>query len=271
MSSLLVWVKHNPQKAGLFAFAICGVMGWLYFNRKNNKNNAKKDIGRLIFVTGRSGAGKTSLGESFKALDNFIHFDGDQYSYGAHPIKDSGKIITTDTYSNRSKELIYAYDTQAHKNGYDALWRDEKPPLSVWTPYYKLLAEEIKKVQSIYNDKNIIITQAAYPFIVRQYLRDILGNQLIFIIINVSTDILIKRVMDRMTKEGAEIGQTLEERVKSFGATMKQFEQQLVICMKGFDLKQNNEPNTYQIDVDANMSSDQVFQTAQILINSHQN
>ena len=46
---------------------------------------------RMIFVTARSGGGKTTLAENLKRRLGFIHFDVDQLSFGADPVLDSGK------------------------------------------------------------------------------------------------------------------------------------------------------------------------------------
>lgn len=71
--------------------------------------------GKLIFITGRSAAGKTSLGEAFKTLDNFIHFDGDHFTYGfGDPILDAGKTFDGKKVK-RNKEIQEAWGLASSK------------------------------------------------------------------------------------------------------------------------------------------------------------
>eukprot|EP00483_Globobulimina_turgida_P005125 UN05135 len=223
------------------------------------ENQSQK--GLLVFVVGRSGAGKTTLGENFKKTHNWLHFDCDQWAYGQDPLHDSGKTIAPQSLKNRSKELIDAYDNLAVKNGYQALFKGENPPLSVWKPYYTLLAKEILKVRSKYNDKNMICSQSVYPYCVREYLRSVLCPELIFIVLNTPTELLTKRIIDRDTKSAAGRGWTLKEYIDSFPGdyTIEKYKNEIAVRFIGFEQMQKNEPKTFQIDVDENMTTDEVL------------
>merc|ERR1711865_51321 len=57
----------------------------------------KKRKGRLIFVSGTPGAGKTTIGEGLKRHNGFVHFDGDVWSFGLtgfDPVVHSGQQPT---------------------------------------------------------------------------------------------------------------------------------------------------------------------------------
>ena len=57
---------------------------------------------KLIWITGRSGAGKTTLGEHFKTRKDCIHYDADQFAKGNDAVIDSGKTIEKHHYEKRS-------------------------------------------------------------------------------------------------------------------------------------------------------------------------
>eukprot|EP01084_Bolivina_argentea_P236117 397117_1 len=173
--------------------------------------NKETTNGHFIFVVGCSGAGKTTLGENFKNRHNWIHFDCDQWAYGQDPTKDSGKPIAPESLKSRAPELIDVYDKLAVEKGYSALFKDETPPLSVWIPYYKMLANKIMETRAMYNNKNMICTQSVYPSCVREYLRSVMNKDLRFIILNTSNELLTKRIIDRDTLNAKEKGKTLEE------------------------------------------------------------
>merc|ERR1719356_1795656 len=75
-------------------------------NTENTKNSSNKQNGKkLIFVTGRSAAGKTSLGEAFNSLKDFIHFGADQFAHGNDPVLNAGKYIDPKDPLKRGKDL----------------------------------------------------------------------------------------------------------------------------------------------------------------------
>ena len=42
--------------------------------------------GRLVFVTGASGSGKTTVGEALRQVYGFVHIDGDRWTAGLNPV-----------------------------------------------------------------------------------------------------------------------------------------------------------------------------------------
>eukprot|EP01084_Bolivina_argentea_P257118 433107_1 len=235
---------------------------WIYVDHKKKSTQTK-----VIWITGRSGAGKTTLGENFKSLSNYIHFDADQFAHGKDPVKDSGTTIEKTHGSNRPKELVDAYDNLAVKEGYHGIFQGKKPDISVWTPFYDLLIDEINNKKSQYPGKNIVVTQSVYPRYVRDYLRDILKNDLIFIIIDASLDLLPERHIIRAHERAAEIGQTADEYLKQFGYSIEKIKSEVApMTEKGFEPMEENEPNTFQIVVNKNMSKNDVFVEAKRLL-----
>ena len=109
--------------------------------------------------------------------------------------------------------------------------------------------------------------QSVYPVAVRNFLRRQLGEELIVIIIETQKDLLIKRVVARDTNDAAKLGQTLKERLDSFGVSEEQYRERVAARMIGFEaLHKNEHRNSYSIDVDESVSAENVLRkTEQIL------
>ena len=243
----------------------------------------------VIFVTGRTGAGKTTLGENFNKLDNFIHWDGDQFAYGGDPIKDSGKGISKQTHLKRNEKISNVF-TLAVEKGYMPLFdpksnlRLNQIKIAPFAPFYELIIARVKKILKEQKEqekqkekekkedekaeknnsyRNIIITQAVYPFVVREYLRQLfvgsINIKFIFVILNTSVDLLNVRVRARTELSAKEQGKTLDEYCQSFNMTPKEWDEAVTRNQKGFELMIENEENTIQIDINKTMTKQDVF------------
>ena len=222
----------------------------------------------MVFIAGRAGAGKTTLGEHFKTRSDFIHFDADQFAYGNHAVNDSGRTIQAKDRKKRSQKLVDVYDNLAVKEGYYQLFKGETPDLSVWTPFYDLLIAEIMKTKMKYQNKNIAISQSIYPRSVRDYIRKKCDKyNTYFIILYPKLELSTQRVSSRTYDLAAEIGKTVDEYLKDHGTTLKKLQEETApMIQKGFEKMEKDEPNTYQIDIDEKMTKQDVFKQAQKLL-----
>ena len=171
--------------------------------------------------------------------------------------------VSDDSYNKRSKEMRDAC-RKMMREGYFKLNVDEKPNLNVWIPFYKLLCDEVLKIKKKYPSKNIIITQSVYIYEVRKYIRDYLGNNLLFIILNTDSNLLVERIIERHSAQAKELGQTFEEYQ---GKTVDEFKKNCALWSKGFELMVKDEINTYQIDIDKNVTINHVFNKAKDILN----
>eukprot|EP01084_Bolivina_argentea_P254821 428475_1 len=91
------------------------LVSYIDINTNETRNICTNNkIPMLIWVTGRSGCGKTTLCENLKKSNNFIHFECDQWCNGGDPVLDSGKTVNQEysSFKNRSKELVDAFDNK---------------------------------------------------------------------------------------------------------------------------------------------------------------
>lgn len=258
----------------------------------------------VIFVTGRSGAGKTTLGESFNVLPNFVHFDGDQFAHGADPVNQSGKGAEKELLATREDKLVNVYDNLLVPKGYYAIFDNKDPPLAVWAPFYEQMIAKLKQVIkhensliantnndidknnnakratvqidekkqdcitdntkcNIIDKKHFIITQSAYRYKLRQYLRKLfIGSKklkFITVILDTSVDLLVERVRKRTEKQATDAGMTYEKYLEKWGITAEEWDEKMRIHSRGFQPMMPNEENTIQITVDSAMTTQNVF------------
>lgn len=234
-------------------------------SKSSNKTPPKGSGKKLIFITGRSAAGKTSLGQAFKSM-GFVHFDADQFAHGNDPIKDAGKPHDPRDKLKRSKELEAAF-TLCTKQGFEALFNGESPDLSVWTPFFSMLCVEVGRARDKYKDKDMVVTYAVYLRSIRDYIRKTLKNENVtFLILNPPPALLADRGMKRVLEVAEKARKTPQQYLQEWGIDLDQIKGMQFRMTNGFEVKQMDEPDTVQIDVDKQMSKEDVFEEAKRLL-----
>ena len=213
-------------------------------------------------MTGCGGSGKTTLGEGLRNKYGFLHWDADQFYNGMDPIKDAAKPVNleSDAYKNRPQELVQAWD-KAQKEGYYKLFQKEPTEFSAFQPLYDLMTDRIIKDRASNKNKHIVMSQVVFTREIRDYLRKKLGDDLVFIILNTKKELLVQRLLDRTEEECKEMGVTLIDRIKSWNPDMdvEGLKSHLAASSNGFEFKEDDEPNTYQIDIDETVNVNDVL------------
>lgn len=221
-------------------------------------------IQKLIIITGRPAAGKTTLGEAFNTLDNYIHFDVDHFTNGKDPVLDSNKIMEKKDELQRSNALMVAVEL-SKKHGFQALFDGKSTDLAVWTPFYSLVCDEVKRTRVQFEDKHIVITHAVYLRSVRDYIRETLGGEVTFLILNTSTNLLPVRGVNRISEIAKRNKQTPQQYLDQWQVKLEDIHAKMVRNQRGFELMQQDEPDTFQLDITENMSRADVFEKAKEL------
>ena len=118
------------------------------------------------------------------------------------------------------KVLHTRKDSTISKNVYVAFleyWLKLKPaPFELWSEYYKDLCNQVVQIVNGKKESNIAVTFSTYPRLVRDFLREQIkestGQDLIFILLDVSEEEYLKRSAIR-----------LQDFVKTSGSTMEEF------------------------------------------------
>ena len=149
----------------------------------------------IVWITGPTTAGKTWLGDFLQHYHDWTHVEGDKV---LHTRKDS-----------RTSKNLYAV--------FHEYWLKSKPaPFELWSEYFKNLCNEVVEIMNDKKVSNIVVTFATYPRLVRDFLREQIkestGQDLVFILLEVSEEEYLKRSAIR-----------LKDFVKTSGSTMEEF------------------------------------------------
>lgn len=170
----------------------------------------------LVWVCGHPGAGKTTLGNLVKERRQWLHFDGDSYTHGGDPIRDTG-IPTKEMLDRRDPELQRVYLEMADK-GFGAVSRGQKPPLSAWTPFYdRMCADVLRTFQQ--HPHSMVVTHAlpVYDEALRAHISSKLPD-LTWIILEDIGKAAAKREVKQVKDAAAAEGKTMSEYLTKFDA-----------------------------------------------------
>ncbi len=151
---------------------------------------AHSNARRLVWVTGQSGAGKTTLAMRLRRELDWTHFDADVFAHGGDPVRQEGSVpawvslrrdcltispkntgIPTEAMrAARDPELKRLYDEMVEK-GFLALFRGADVPLDVWTSYYDVLCDAVARAFAA-STKSMVVSMAVYPRALRAHIRE---------------------------------------------------------------------------------------------------
>lgn len=148
----------------------------------------------------------------------------------------------------------------------------EPSELSAWTPFYGLMLDAVKKAMKQYAGKHVVVTHSIYARIVRDWIRDTMNGNATFIILNTKIDLLGDRAVKRLEDMAKEMGMTPQEYLDSISDAIghklkaEQWKEVQAMMSAGLEVMQEDEPNTFQIDVDENMDRTDVFEAAKKIV-----
>lgn len=178
---------------------------------------AKAAMGRLIFVSGTPGAGKTTIGEGLKRENSFVHFDGDVWSFGLtgfDPVEHSGQQPTPEQMEAEPSGDVKLLYRACFEEYWEKKVRSESPDLAAAEAFSAAMAAEVlKRRGSELCDRDVVVTNTVIERRVRDFLRVQFGPELEFVHLDVARGLLAGRVLGRLEKQAASEGKSLEEYV----------------------------------------------------------
>mmetsp|Transcript_73817 Transcript_73817/g.130958 ORF Transcript_73817/g.130958 Transcript_73817/m.130958 type:complete len:235 (-) Transcript_73817:81-785(-) len=223
-------------------------------------------MGRLVFVSGHSGAGKTTLAEGLKKHYGFVHFDGESWMCGLDPIAQSAVTPTAEMLAKVSPErAALAKDMAA--NCYNKISAGEEPVRSSYENFYGAMLADVRARRAETDGQDMVISHAPHLRIMRDYCRAEMGEELTVLVINASVAVLQDRVRKRLETFAAAQGKSLEDFIMQGNIPGKDtFEERMGAIMgnvRGLsEAVTKEEPNTFEIVVTSDTDPDAVLAAA---------
>lgn len=170
----------------------------------------------FLFISGLSGAGKTTLGEKLKEEDGFTHFNVDVWAFGGNPTADSGAVPTPAMMERRDPVVKTAFD-QMIQHGFQKLAAGEAVPFNVWENFFKLLCDAVVDYREKLGPSfKLVVSFSVYLRSVRDYIRSRLGSDLAFVVLNPSIESVGVHKVEHMRNTASQRGLTLSAFLRSF-------------------------------------------------------
>eukprot|EP00930_Biecheleria_cincta_P069439 TRINITY_DN57184_c0_g1_i1.p1 TRINITY_DN57184_c0_g1~~TRINITY_DN57184_c0_g1_i1.p1 ORF type:complete len:238 (+),score=43.11 TRINITY_DN57184_c0_g1_i1:121-834(+) len=223
-------------------------------------------MGRLVFVSGHSGAGKTTLAEGLKKHYGFVHFDGESWMCGLDPVAQSAVTPTQEMLANVPPERV-ALAKDMNENCYAKISAGQEPVHESYERFYAAMLKDVRACRAESEERNMVISHAPYLKIMRNYCRAQLGEDLTVLVINAPVTLLQARVKKRLEAFAAAQGKSLEEFVMQGNIPGKDtFDERMAAMMENVrglsEGVTGDEPNTFEIEVTADMGPDAVLAAA---------
>ena len=231
--------------------------------------------GRLVFLSGTPGAGKTTTGEGLKRENGFAHFDGDVWCQGLtgfDPVEHSGLQATPEQMEAEPIEGVKSLYRACFDEYWEKKKRSESPDLAKAEAFYAAMAAEVlKRRDSELSGRDVVVTSTVIHREIRDLLRVQFGPEMEFVHLGVAPGLLASRVLGRIEKQAASDGKSLEEYVMAshhlFPPHMRTLEER----MKGLTEDHSppvqtispDEQRTISITVTAEMDASAVLVEAQ--------
>jgi len=201
-----------------------------------------KPMGKIIWISGMSGMGKTTTAKLLQEKEGFVNYEGDCFLYGLNPYVGASKkgptffgVRPLSGIPEKRKEICRL----ALEEGYRKILekKGEVDP-KIWDDLYNILCDDILKEREKIGG-NWVVGQAVYTKAARDLIRSRLGEDLIFIVLESGEeDLQLERLAKRYLGEGEVTEEAREE-------TKKKLEQHA----GGAEPVEEEEKNTFVIQV----------------------
>ena len=203
-----------------------------------------RKAGKILWVSGRSGSGKSTVGALLGETYGFTHYEADAFMFHhdpfSGPMYKPGEKPVLPGVSREQKNICKRVVTE----GYMPLVSGRgKPKFKIFSEFYNLLCKNIleeRKTRCSHNKCPWAVTNALYTRECRDYIRKKLGNDsLVIISLNIPDELAVSRMASR-----AGVPESAKHNFKKY--------------LHGYEAVAEDEPNTYEINIHGDMRPDDV-------------
>eukprot|EP00927_Polykrikos_kofoidii_P057595 TRINITY_DN51744_c0_g1_i1.p1 TRINITY_DN51744_c0_g1~~TRINITY_DN51744_c0_g1_i1.p1 ORF type:complete len:286 (+),score=45.37 TRINITY_DN51744_c0_g1_i1:118-858(+) len=210
--------------------------------------------GSLLWITGPTGSGKSTVSSVLKNMGNFINYEGDCFMFHLNPYKDTvpniaggGTPLTPERLQGIPQERIVACD-DALKKGFMKIVSGVSVDVVIWEAFYThMCADIVRERQRFGPGWHFVVSQAVYTRAARDFIRSQLPD-VNFVVLDIDADLQSKRLAARFGMP------------ESAAANMKQH------C-KGFEGKDEDEVTpAVGLRVEANKTPEQMAEEVLVFL-----
>jgi hypothetical protein len=132
----------------------------------NNYDPKPNQLGKILWLCGSTGMGKTTTAETFQEKEGFIYYEGDCFTFGLNPYVGAAPQGSSH-FGTRALSGIPQERTDVNRvtltKGYTELFKGEKVDIKIWEDFYNLLCKDILTERAKLGGK-WVVTQAGTSF-----------------------------------------------------------------------------------------------------------
>jgi len=185
-------------------------------NPSNTYKPQPENLGKIIWLSGLSGMGKTTTAKLLQEKEGFVNYEGDCFLMGLNPYV--GASLKGNSYFGTRLLTGLSRERQnickmAFEEGYKYAMSGKEVDPKVWSDFYNLLCDDILKERSKLGG-DWVIGQAVYSKAAREIIRKRLGKDLTFVVLESGEeDLQVERMVKRALGDG-EVTEEAKEDIK---------------------------------------------------------
>jgi len=217
--------------------------------------------GRLIWISGASGMGKTTTAKMLQEKKGFVNYEGDCFLFGLNPFVGSAPKGPSHWGTKPLKNIPEERKVASKKmmsEGYMKKLKGEDVPEEVWENFYKLMCANILALKEKIGGK-WVVNQAVYTRQGRDTIVKELGQEAVMFVLEAEDpEIQVERLCKRSLEEGS--GEVTEEAREAKRKEVKQW-------TGNYDHVSEDEERVIRIEVTKDMNPEDVVEVIMDQIN----
>lgn len=223
-------------------------------NPPNSYNPQPEKMGKILWITGVAGMGKTTTAKLLQEKEGFVNYEGDCFLMGLNPYVGSapkgssyfGTRPLSEIPQNR-KDICKL----AMEKGYMEVLKGNPVDPNIWEDFYNFLCEDILKERAKLGGM-WVVGQAVYTKAAREVIRKKLGDGLTMIVLESGEENL---QMERLSKRALGAGEVSKE-------AREESEKAMAKYTGGQESVEDDEENTFVIKITKAMTPEDVAKIA---------